>query len=161
MFEIIRADLNRAEHAQAYLTLMSHYACDPMGGGEDLCDFAKQNLVKTLLARQDVFIVLAFKDKQPAGLVTAIEGFSTFACQPLLNIHDVVVFKAFRGQGVSALLFAEIEKIAKERHCCKLSLEVLEGNNIARKAYSKLGFAGYQLEPEYGNALFWTKSLQN
>ena len=86
MFNIIQADLTRPEHAQAYLALMSHYACDPMGGAEDLSDFAKQNLVKTLLTRQDVFIVLAFKDKQPAGLLTAIEGFSTFFCKPLLNV---------------------------------------------------------------------------
>ena len=161
MLEIIQADLTRSEHAQAYLTLMSHYASDPMGGAEDLSNFAKQNLVKRLLARQDVFIVLAFKDKQPAGLLTAIEGFSTFACKPLFNVHDVVVFKEFRGQGVSALLFAEIEKIAKMRDCCKITLEVLEGNAIAKKAYTKLGFAGYQLAPEFGNAQFWTKSLQD
>lgn len=161
MFNIIQADLTRPEHAQAYLTLMSHYASDPMGGAEDLSDFAKQNLVKTLLARQDVFIALAFKDKQPAGLLTAIEGFSTFACKPLFNVHDVVVFKDFRGQGVSGLLFAEIEKIAKARNCCKITLEVLEGNEIAQKAYAKLGFAGYQLDPEFGNAQFWTKSLQD
>ena len=161
MFEIIQADLTKPEHAQAYLTLMSHYACDPMGGAEDLSDFAKQNLVETLLTRQDVFIVLAFKDRQPAGLLTAIEGFSTFACKPLFNVHDVVVFKDFRGQGVSTLLFAEIEKIAKMRNCCKITLEVLEGNEMAKKAYAKLGFAGYQLDPEFGNAHFWTKSLQD
>lgn len=161
MFEIIRADLTQPEHAQAYLRLMSHYASDPMGGAEDLSGFAKQNLVETLLARQDVFIVLAFQDKQPAGLLTAIEGFSTFACKPLFNIHDVVVFKDFRGQGVSALLFAEIEKIAKARNCCKITLEVLEGNEIAKKAYAKQGFSGYQLDPEFGNALFWEKSLQD
>ena len=161
MFEIIQADLTQAEHAQAYLTLMSHYATDPMGGAEDLSDFAKQNLVTALLARQDVFIVLAFHNKQPAGLLTAIEGFSTFACKPLLNVHDVVVFKDFRGQGLSALLFAEIEKIARARQCCKITLEVLEGNEIAKKAYAKLGFADYQLDPEFGNAYFWTKSLQD
>ena len=161
MFNIIQADLTRPEHAQAYLALMSHYACDPMGGAEDLSDFAKQNLVKTLLTRQDVFIVLAFKDKQPAGLLTAIEGFSTFSCKPLLNVHDVAVFEDFRGQGLTALLFAKIEEIAKSRDCCKITLEVLEGNEIAKKAYAKLGFAGYQLDPELGNALFWTKSLKD
>jgi ribosomal protein S18 acetylase RimI-like enzyme len=161
MFNIIQADLTRHDHAQAYLALMSHYASDPMGGAEDLSDYAKQNLVKMLLARQDAFIVLAFQEQQPAGLLTAFEGFSTFACQPLLNVHDVIVFKEFRSQGVAALLFSEIEKIAKSRDCCKITLEVLEGNEIAKKAYAKLGFAGYQLIPEFGNALFWTKSLKD
>ena len=161
MFEIIQADLSQPKHAQAYLSLMSHYASDPMGGAEDLSDFAKQNLVTTLLKRTDVFIVLAFKDQQPAGLLTAIEGFSTFACKPLLNVHDAVVFADFRGQGVSALLFSKLEEIAQQRDCCKITLEVLEGNEIAKKAYTKQGFSSYQLDPEFGNALFWTKSLKD
>ncbi|WP_435235963.1 GNAT family N-acetyltransferase [Psychromonas sp. PT13] len=161
MFDIIQADLTRPEHAQAYLSLMSHYATDPMGGSEDLSDFTKQNLVEALLQRSDVFIVLAFKDNKPAGLLTAIEGFSTFACQPLLNVHDVVVYKDFRSQGITTLLFSKIEEIAKQRNCCKITLEVLAGNEIAKKAYTKQGFSGYQLNPTYGDALFWTKSLHN
>lgn len=161
MFEIVQADLTQTQHAQAYLTMMSHYASDPMGGAEDISEFAKENLVDTLLQRTDVFIVLAFKGNQPAGLLTAIEGFSTFACKPLLNVHDVVVFEDFRGKGVSTLLFSEIEKIARMRDCCKITLEVLEGNESAKKAYIKQGFSGYQLDPKFGNALFWTKSLES
>lgn len=161
MFTTIEADLSNAQHAQAYLTLMSHYASDPMGGSEDLSDFAKQNLVPTLLKRNDVFVVLVFKDKQPAALLTAIEGFSTFSCKPLLNIHDVVVHKDFRGQKLTTLLFSEIERIARSRDCCKITLEVLEGNTIAKNAYQKQGFSGYQLDPEFGNAIFWTKPLNN
>lgn len=161
MFTTIEADLSNAQHAQAYLTLMSHYASDPMGGSEDLSDFVKQNLVPTLLKRNDVFVVLVFKDKQPAALLTAIEGFSTFSCKPLLNIHDVVVHKDFRGQKLTTLLFSEIERIARSRDCCKITLEVLEGNTIAKNAYQKQGFSGYQLDPEFGNAIFWTKPLNN
>lgn len=161
MFQIIQADLTQTEHAQAYLSLMSDYAQDPMGGGEDLSDFAKQHLIATLLTRNDVFIVLAFADKRPVALLTAIEGFSTFSCKPLLNIHDVAVKKEFRSQGLTYALFSEIEKIAKSRGCCKLSLEVLEGNEVAKKAYRKQGFSDYQLDPKFGNALFWTKSLQD
>lgn len=161
MFELIQADLTQPSHAQAYLTLMSHYAMDPMGGAEDLSTFAKENLVASLLKRTDIFIVLAFKDNQPAGLLTAIEGFSTFACKPLLNVHDLVVFKDFRGQGIPGLMFSEIEKIARSRDCCKITLEVLEGNEIAKKSYRKHGFSGYQLDPEFGEAIFWTKSLKD
>lgn len=159
MFKIQRVDLTNAKHAQAYLSLMSHYASDPMGGGEDLSDFAKENLVATLLTRNDVFIVIVFKEDKPAALLTAIEGFSTFSCKPLLNIHDVVVHSDFRGNGLTALLFEEIEKIAKERDCCKLSLEVLSGNEIAKNAYKKQGYADYQLDPQFGSAMFWTKKI--
>lgn len=159
MFTTIRADLSIKNHAAAYLSLMSHYASDPMGGGEDLSQFAKDNLIATLLKRTDVSIVLIFNDEQPAALLTAIEGFSTFSCKPLFNIHDVTVHQDFRGQGLTKLLFNEIEQIAREKGCCKMTLEVLSGNQIAKNAYTKQGYSDYQLDPEYGNALFWTKNL--
>ncbi len=161
MFTIVEADLTNEKHANAYLALMSHYACDPMGGGEDLSDFTKQNLVSSLLKRTDVVILLIFKEDKPAALLTAIEGFSTFACKPLFNIHDVAVHKDFRGQKLTTMLFAEIEKIAKQRHYCKITLEVLSGNEIAKNAYIKQGYADYQLDPAHGSALFWSKSLKD
>lgn len=40
-----------------------------------------------------MFSVLAFDADQPVGLINAIEGFSTFACKPLINIHDVIVLR--------------------------------------------------------------------
>ena len=92
-------------------------------------------------------------------MLTAFEGFSTFNCKPLLNIHDVAVLKEYRGKGVSRSLFNEIETIAKQSNCCKLTLEVLEGNIPAKKAYEKFGFSGYELEPAMGKALFWEKMI--
>ncbi|TEW53935.1 GNAT family N-acetyltransferase [Psychromonas sp. RZ22] len=157
--QTVLADLTNKQHADAYLDLMSHYACDPMGGGEDLSPFAKENLISTLLTRNDVFIILIFSDNKPAALLTAIEGFSTFACKPLFNIHDVVVHSDFRGNALTKVLFNKIEEVARQRNCCKITLEVLSGNNIACKAYQKLGFSDYQLDPEFGSALFWAKKL--
>jgi GNAT superfamily N-acetyltransferase len=161
MFTIIQADLTNEKHAKAYLTLMSHYACDPMGGGEDLSDFTKKNLVSRLLKRNDITILLIFQDAKPAALLTAIEGFSTFSCKSLFNIHDVTVHKDFRGLKLTTMLFSEIEKIAKQRDYCKITLEVLSGNTIAKNAYIKQGYADYQLNPNHGSALFWSKSLED
>lgn len=161
MFTIVQADLSNKAHASAYLSLMSHYACDPMGGGEDLSEFAKQNLVSTLLKRTDTVVLLVFKGDKPAALLTAIEGFSTFSCKPLFNIHDVTVHKDFRGLKLTTMLFTEIEKIAKQRDYCKITLEVLSGNEVAKNAYLKQGYADYQLDPSHGTALFWTKSLKD
>jgi len=157
--QTVVADLKNKQHADAYLSLMSHYACDPMGGGEDISHFAKQNLITTLLKRNDIFIVLIFNGDKPAALLTAIEGFSTFACKPLFNIHDVVVHRDFRGNRLTKHLFEKIEEVAKQRDCCKITLEVLSGNDVACKAYQSLGFSDYQLDPEFGSALFWTKKL--
>ena len=40
-----------------------------------------------------------------------------------------------------------------------LTLEVLEGNKVAQAAYRASGFAGYELDPEVGRAMFWQKKL--
>ena len=159
MTEIIEADLAAPEHAKALVQLMSEYAQDPMGGGADLPAYVKANLAEALRKRPSVHVVLALVDKQPAGLAVCIEGFSTFACKPLLNIHDIIVSQAYRGQGLSRLLLQKAEAIAVALGCCKVTLEVLEGNRIAQAAYRREGFAGYELDPDMGKAMFCQKKL--
>lgn len=156
---ICRGEYNNAEHARALLLLLDAYAQDPAGGGEPLSDFAKAHLVNELAARPQAFSVLAFDDAQPVGLVNCIEGFSTFACRPLVNIHDVAVLTSHRGQRVAGQMLALVEQIARERGACKLTLEVLQGNRSAIRLYERVGFAGYQLDPAMGQAQFFQKWL--
>lgn len=159
MLEIVRARYDDPAHAAALVELLDTYARDPAGGGEPLNDFARENLVDALAARPFVFSVLAFDGETPVGLVNAIEGFSTFACRPLVNVHDVVVIPCHRGRGIAAAMLAEVEAVARERGACKLTLEVLEGNAAARALYRRLGFAAYQLDPAMGQARFMQKWL--
>ena len=56
-------------------------------------------------------------------------------------------------------ILAKVEEVARERKCCKLTLEVLEGNKIAQNAYRSFGFEGYELDPKIGKAMFWQKIL--
>jgi len=160
MIEVVRARYADPAHAAALVDLLDHYARDPAGGGEPLSDFARANLVSELAARPFIFSVLAFDGDTPVGLVNAIEGFSTFACKPLVNVHDVVVASSHRGRGIAAQLFAEVEAIARERGACKLTLEVLDGNASARALYQRLGFTAYQLDPAMGHAQFLHKWLE-
>ena len=157
--QLFEADLTIPEHARAVVYLLNSYACSPEGGEKPLADDVQRDLASVLHQRSDTVVVLAFENDQPAGLVICMEGFSTFACQPLLNIHDVFVASEFRGRGLSRQLFERVETIAKTRGCCKLTLEVLEGNQRACAVYTKLGFSGYELDPKMGRALFWEKKL--
>ena len=156
---LIQADYKNEQHGKDLVMLLNAYALDPMGGGEALPEDVQQNLVKTIAKRSDFFTVLCYVDDKPAGIINFIEGFSTFKCKPLMNIHDCGVLTEYRGLGISQMLFVEVEKISRARGCCKLTLEVLEGNTIAKNAYTKLGFMGYELDKETGNALFWEKVL--
>ncbi len=157
--ELIVFDFKPSAMADDFILLMDSYARDPMGGGQALADEVKQCLVAELAKRSDVVSVLCYVDQQPAGLMTAIEGFSTFNAKPLLNIHDVIVLEPFRGLGISQLLLQKIEDIAHARGCCKLTLEVLIGNEGAQRAYKKFGFKGYVLDPKMGAAIFLEKRI--
>lgn len=159
---VTQADYANPVHAAALVMLLDAYASDPMGGGEPLSDFAKGHLVPSLAARPQAYSVLAFAsadDSVPVGLVNCIEGFSTFKCKPLVNVHDVAVLAGYRGQRIGEQMLALAETIARERGACKLTLEVLSGNGGAVKLYQRVGFAYYALDPAMGQAGFMQKWL--
>lgn len=158
-FSVRRADYLNARDAAAVVALLDAYASDPAGGGEPLSDFVKANLVRELAARPQAYSVLAFDGEQPVGLVNCIEGFSSFKCKPLVNVHDVAVLASHRGRGIAERMLAEAERIAVERGAVKMTLEVLSGNAPAVKLYRRIGYEGYQLDPTMGTAQFFQKWL--
>ena len=156
---VLRADYADAGHARALVSLLDAYAQDPAGGGHALSEHVKTHLVSALAARPQAYSVLSWDGDLPVGLVNCIEGFSTFQCRALVNVHDVVVLASHRGQRVGEQMLALAESIALERGACKLTLEVLQGNQSARRLYERVGFAGYQLDPALGQAQFLQKWL--
>lgn len=159
--EVIKANYLDQKHAKEIAFLMNAYASDPMGGGKTLAEKITNNLAKELSKRSYAFTVLSYIDGTVAGLITCFELFSTFSCKPLINIHDVIVLKKFRSIGLSHKMLEKVEDIAVSKDCCKLTLEVLEGNKIARASYNNFGFSDYELDPKMGKALFWQKVLKN
>ncbi len=156
---VLRADYANPGHADALVSVLNAYAQDPAGGGAALSEYTKTHVVRELASRPQAFSVLAFDGSTPVGLVNCIEGFSTFQCRPLVNVHDVAVLASHRGQRVAEQMLALAEAIARERGACKLTLEVLQGNQSARRLYERVGFAGYQLDPALGQAQFMQKWL--
>jgi len=159
MTETIIADLNNEKHASDFMHVLSNYAEDPMGGGAPLSNYVKEHLVSKLKEQQNNVIVLCYVDGQIAGISNCFIGFSSFKAKHLLNIHDFAILPTFRGQGLSKHLLDKTEEIAKEKDCCKLTLEVLENNNKAKRVYQAFGFEGYELNPAMGKAIFWQKEL--
>ena len=156
---VVRADYADPRHAQALVAMLDAYARDPAGGATPLGDFTRTHLVSSLAARPQAFSVLAFDGDQAVGLANCIEGFSTFACRPLVNVHDLAVLFSHRGKGLGERMLALVEQIARERKACKITLEVLSGNHSANRLYSRVGFAAYQLDPAMGYAQFLQKWL--
>ena len=156
---VLQASYTNAVHADAIGLLLNSYAEDPMGGGHSLPADLLQQLPAELAKRPHACRVLAFVGGEPAGLVNCFEGFSTFACRPLVNVHDVMVKEQFRGLGLSQKMLQKVEEIARQRGCCKITLEVLEGNALAQSAYRKFGFDDSVFDPAHGRMLFWHKPL--
>lgn len=159
MIDVFIADYRNPLQLDAVVSLLDSYARDPAGGGTPLAEDIKQNLPAALAGRPQMFSVLAFDGGEPIGLVNCIEGFSTFACKPLVNVHDVVVLESHRGQHIVQRMFACVEVEARARGACKLTLEVLSNNEPALRAYARQGFAAFQLDPSFGTALFLQKKM--
>ncbi len=153
------ADYADAADAARVVALLDSYARDPMGGGQGLADDVRARLVSGLAAHPGAFSLLAFAGEEAVGLANCITGFSTFATRPLVNIHDMAVLPGQRGQGIGRALMLAVEAEAKTRGACKITLEVLSGNDAAKGLYAALGYGDYALDPQAGTALFWEKKL--
>ncbi|AFY36481.1 GCN5-related N-acetyltransferase [[Leptolyngbya] sp. PCC 7376] len=159
-FTTTLVDYNDPNHAADLVFLLDHYASGESGGGKGLTEDVKTHLVSRLAKIPHAFSILCYADEKPAGLANAFHVFSTFKAKPLINIHDLIVHADFRRQGVSQLLLSEIEKIARSKNACKITLEVLDKNYPALNAYERFGFASYGLNPIYGKAIFLEKLLE-
>jgi ribosomal protein S18 acetylase RimI-like enzyme len=138
---ILIADLDNSQHAAAIIAVLDTYACDPVGGGEPLRAEVRAQLVPDLARLGNSLVLLAFAaDDRPVGLAICFFGYSTFKAQPLLNVHDLAVIPDWRGRGVGRGLLTEAERQARLRACCKLTLEVQDGNLPALGLYRDFGF---------------------
>ncbi|MCD8548004.1 MAG: GNAT family N-acetyltransferase [Aeromonadaceae bacterium] len=158
--ELVWVDFNQPEQGAQLVALLDAYAREAAGGGEPLSEEVKRQLPARLAKLPYAHSLLAYVEGEPAGLVNCLEGFSSFQARPLLNLHDVVVLPTYRGQGLIQAMLAEVEAQARRLGCCKLTLEVLSGNERAQGAYRRAGYAGYELDPAMGQALFWQKKLE-
>ncbi|MAM89072.1 GNAT family N-acetyltransferase [Allohahella sp. A8] len=156
---IVDVDYDNPLQAEHLTALLDDYARDPMGGGVGLPEGVKQRLPSALADTPGAFSILAYVDDEPAGLTNCFPGFSTFKCKPIVNIHDITVKAAYRGLGLSQMMLNRVKALAESRGCCKLTLEVLSGNEVAAQAYRKFGFAAYELDPRQGQAQFWEMGL--
>lgn len=156
---IEQVDYQSPQHASDLIYLLDQYAQDEAGGGQALPESVKQTLVSNLAALPNAVSLLAYEGKKAVGLLNAFQVFSTFANEPLINIHDLYVHSAKRGEGIARQLLLVIEEIAKARGCCKLTLEVLSGNQKAQNVYRNNEFTAYTLDNTMGEAIFWQKKL--
>ena len=153
---ILEADLEQTAHQQATLTLIDAYSCDAMGDGKPLAAEVRASLIDALRKHPTTIVFLAFEAGAPVGVAVCFRAFSTFAAKPIINMHDLHVLPSHQRRGIAQALIRAVENKARAIGAGKLSLEVLENNNRARKTYAAAGFSSNSDE---GPTLYLTKKL--
>ena len=143
--EILKVDFADALHCSGVVEVLNSYASDPFGGGEPLSLEVRERLISSLRNHPTVLVLLAFDERRAVGVAVCFFGFSTFQALPLLNIHDLAVVPGYRGKGIGRALLDAVEAYAQDRGCCKLTLEVQDDNQRARRVYDRFGFGDFVL----------------
>ena len=152
---VIRGDLQYKEHCSAVVALVNEYRTDPMGGNLDVLNSESEALlIKGLQEHSTTLVLLAIFETKIIGTAVCFWGFSTFQAKTLLNIHDLIVSRKFRGNGVGTLLLKYASEEAHLRNCCKLTLEVRSDNNRAQHLYRSMSFKPCENPME-----FWIRQL--
>ena len=84
--------------------------------------------------------LLAFVDREPAGMAVFHSRFSTWLGRPGIYLEDLYVVEAARGQGIGRRLMARLAAVAIERGWGRVDFHVLDWNP-AREFYHRLGIA--------------------
>ena len=155
-FTIGEADLAAARDSDALVEIIDSYARGPGGGNRPLSPEARANLAQGLCEHASTLALLARVEDRAVGAAVCFWGFSTFAGRPSLNVHDLAVLPGFQGNGIGRGLLREVERRARERGCCKITLEVHETNAGAKRLYAREGFG-----PWGPTTLFVTQPLED
>src|SRR4030095_14628181 len=121
---IVEADLSLAEHQEAVLAMVDAYSRDAMGNGKPLDQDVRTRLIPGLRRHPTTLLFLAFAGVQPIGAAVWFIAFSSFAANPIINIHVFVVLPASRGKGIGRRLLDAVEAKARETGCCKSRFDV-------------------------------------
>jgi len=149
-----RADLSDPEQAAALVEIIDGYARGSGGQNAPITEFARRELARGLLEHPSAMVLLAWVDGRAVGTAVCVFSFSTFVGKPTVNIHDFAVLSGYQNRGIGRALLAGVEKRARERDCCRITLEVHDSNVGAKRLYADFGFG-----PWDSPTLFVTKPL--
>lgn len=138
------ADLDDPRHGEALVEIIDSYACGTGGQGRPLTAFAREQMVAGLRAHPMATVLFGFVDDEPVGVAVCVWSFSTFGGKASVNVHDLAVLPDHQGRGIGTRLLEEVEARARVRDCCKMTLEVNDANEGAKRLYESFGFGPWQ-----------------
>lgn len=99
------------------------------------------------IIRRDAFgdqrrfeVLLAEHDGTVCGLVVLLTSYSSWHGAPTLVVHDLFVDADARGGGAGRALLTATARLAQQRGCCRIDVNVIAWNERGRQFYERLGF---------------------
>lgn len=133
---IRRADLGDASDLGAVLDLTAEFKA--LDG--EMLTWPERIGLADQLHRGASFVLLAFRDDRPVGMLIAQRTLSSFSGRDACNIHDLYLIEDARRHGLGRRLMNACADHARAMGCGKLTLEVNTDNAPARALYRSLGF---------------------
>jgi ribosomal protein S18 acetylase RimI-like enzyme len=91
-----------------------------------------------MLARPEVVVLLAERDGEPVGYVSAVRRLHLWSATDILGLDDLFVREGYRDAGVGRLLMTELARLAAPEGLL-IRWEVAEDNLRAQEFYRRLG----------------------
>jgi len=132
-----------------FLSLLAGYRQDPMGEGPELTREEGAQIIEDLRCLEQVKGFFCCISHKPVGYLLAFEGYTTFGAGKAYNVHDFYVDPEFRHGGHGKYLMEHFLHWVEEQGGRRVTLEVREDNQPARRLYDELGFAPTQPEMDF------------
>ncbi|XP_077403556.1 thialysine N-epsilon-acetyltransferase-like isoform X1 [Vanacampus margaritifer] len=105
------------------------------------------------------------ENKSGEGFTTVGYGFYFYTYSTWkgrsMHLEDLYVMPEFRGFGIGKGLLSTVAKVAKEKHCARLQLTVLDWNAPSRDFYAKRGAQDLTVKEGWHLILFDGQSLED
>ena len=134
------AALSDPHDAAAVVDLIDGYARGAGGQSRALTAEARERMIPGLAEHPAALVLLGCIGDERAGLAVCFWGFSTFTGHPFVNIHDLAVAPAYQRRGVGRAIISDVFERARARGSSKVTLEVHDSNEGAKRLYSSMGF---------------------
>jgi len=141
--EIREARLDESVEVERLFEILDAYARGPGGQNRPLSNEARRNLGPGLRNHPNAFVLFGSLAGRVVGAAVCVWSFSTFAGRPSVNLHDFSVLPEARGLGVGSALLKDLERRARERGAAKMTLEVHDSNEAAKRLYARFGFESW------------------
>ena len=114
-------------------------------------NLARHFIGERLVGTESVVFLAVERDgaERPLGFVQLFPSFSSLKARRLWVLNDLFVASEGRGAGVGRALMDRARRHAEESGACRLTLETMRDNDVAKSLYRSLGYVQDEAEVEH------------